>query len=293
MSGLPITLQELTVDFGSTRALDGVSAEIAANSITGLLGRNGAGKTTLLEAVASFRRPTAGRVLVDGRSPFEDEYLMERICLIRESGDGLSEERVGRSLDVAALARPTWDQTFAEDLLDAFGIDRGTRARKLSRGQRSALGATIGLASRAPITLFDEVHLGMDAPSRRRFYEFLIADYAEHPRTIVLSSHLISEVEQLLEHVIVLDEARVLVSEEAEHLRSRGATITGRTDLVDAATADLRVLGHRYLGPTKQATVLGTLTGPQRDRIRAAGLELGAVPLEDLFIALTEKEARS
>src|SRR5699024_2862090 len=108
------------------------------------------------------------------------------------------------TLDFAALARPTWDQGYAEELLEAFGIDRRKKAGKLSRGQRSALGATIGLASRAPVTLFDEVHLGMDAPTRRRFYELLIADYAEHPRTIVLSSHLISEVEHLLERVVML-----------------------------------------------------------------------------------------
>ncbi|HLS49745.1 MAG TPA: hypothetical protein VK024_07095, partial [Actinomycetaceae bacterium] len=196
------------------------------------------------------------------------------------------------TLELVAAARPTWDDGYARALLDAFELDPATRPRKLSRGQRSALGAVIGLASRAPVTMFDEVHLGMDAPSRRRFYEELLSDYVDHPRTIVISSHLIAEIEQLFERVVILHRGRVLLAEEAEELRGRGVTITGPAPEVDAATADLRVLNAQSLGPTKQTTVLGELDEPTRRRLRGAGLEIGAVPIEDLFIALTEEEAR-
>ncbi|WP_324653013.1 ABC transporter ATP-binding protein [Georgenia sp. H159] len=291
MSGLDIELRDLSVHFGDTRALDGATVRFAANTITGLLGRNGSGKTTMLSAIASLRRPTSGRVLVDGRDPYEDEQLMEQVCLIRESGDVFAEEKVRTSLAFVATARPAWDQDYAEELLDLFGIDPRKKAGKMSRGQRSALGAVIGLASRAPVTMFDEVYLGMDAPSRRRFYDLLIADYVEHPRTIILSSHLISEVEQLFEGVVVLDDGRVVLDEDAETVRGHGATITGPADRVDAATAGLHVLGQQSLGPTKQVTVLGELDADTHRRIRQAGLEVGAVPIQELFIALTEKES--
>ena len=293
MSALDVQLRDLSVHFGDTKAVDGVSVTFPAGTITGLLGRNGSGKTTLLSAIASLRRSTAGQVLVDGRDPFEEEFLMARTCLIRESGDVLAEEKITATLDLVGAARPTWDRAYAEELLDAFEIDLRKKPRKLSRGQRSALGATIGLASRAPVTMFDEVHLGMDAPSRQRFYDLLLADYVEHPRTIILSSHLINEVEQLFERVVVLDRGRVLLAEEAEDLRGRGATVTGPAARVDAATRHLRVLSERHLGPTKQVTVVGELDAATRATFAAEGLELGAVPLQDLFIALTEKEARA
>jgi len=292
MSGLDIELRDVTVDFKDARALDAATVRFPANSITGLLGRNGSGKTTMLSSIASLLRPTWGEVRVDGRDPYEDEALMEQICLIRESGDVLTEEKLTVTLEFVASARPTWDQAYAEELLDAFELDPRKKPRKLSRGQRSAFGAVIGLASRAPVTMFDEVYLGMDAPSRRRFYDLLIADYVEHPRTIILSSHLIGEVEQLFENVVVLDHGQVVLAEDADSLRERGATVTGPAARVDAATAGLRVLSEQSLGPTKQVTVLGMLDADVRDRIRAAGLELGAVPIQDLFIALTEKEAR-
>ncbi|HLS32660.1 MAG TPA: ATP-binding cassette domain-containing protein, partial [Brevibacterium sp.] len=175
MSGLDIELRDVTVDFKETRAVDSATVHFPANSITGLLGRNGSGKTTMLSAIASLLRPSRGEVRVDGRNPYEDERLMEQVCLIRESGDVLTEEKLKVTLEFVASARPTWDQGFAEELLDAFELDPRKKVRKLSRGQRSALGAVIGLASRAPVTMFDEVYLGMDAPSRRRFYDLLIA----------------------------------------------------------------------------------------------------------------------
>ncbi|MCM3661739.1 ABC transporter ATP-binding protein [Georgenia satyanarayanai] len=292
MSGLDVELTDLTVDYRETRAVDSATVRFPADTITGLLGRNGSGKTSMLSTIASLRRPTSGTVRVDGRDPFEDERLMESVCLIRESGDVLSEEKLKVTLELVASARPTWDQAYAEELLDAFELDPRKKPGKLSRGQRSAFGAVIGLATRAPVTMFDEVYLGMDAPSRRRFYDLLIADYVEHPRTIILSSHLIAEVERLFEHVVVLDGGRVLLTEEADTLRSHGVTVTGPAAEVDAATAGLRVLGEQVLGPTKRVTVLGRLDDATLGRFRAASLELGAVPIEDLFIALTEKEAR-
>lgn len=291
MTGLGIELRALTVRYGRTTALDGASAVIGANTITGLLGRNGSGKTTLLSAVAALRRPTSGAVLVGGEDPFENERLTEQICIIREGGDVLGDERIATNLRFLDGTRPTWDQAYAEELLDAFRLDPRTRPGKLSRGQRSAFGAVVGLAARAPVTIFDEVHLGMDAASRRRFYDLLLADYVEQPRTVVLSSHLISEIERLLEHVVVLDAGRVVVAEGAEDLRTQGATVTGPADAVDVAVTGMRVLGEQLLGPTKQVTVLGALGAEERSRLTRAGLEVGALPLEDLFIALTEEGA--
>ncbi|CAM3394933.1 ATP-binding cassette domain-containing protein [Occultella aeris] len=292
MSGFAVSVRDLTVRYGRTTAVDNVSFDLEPDGIYGLLGRNGSGKTSTLSVLASMRRPTAGSVLIDGAEPFENERVMAGVSLIRESGDVLANEKISASLAYYEQARPAWDAQFADELVDAFGLNRKKAISTFSRGQRSAFGAVIGLACRAPLTMFDEVYLGMDAPSRYRFYDLLLADYAEHPRTIILSSHLISEIERLFSGVVILDEGRLLLNEEVEDFRTRGATLTGPTAQVDAVTAGLRVVASRSLGPTKEVTVFGDLDGAALDAARAAGVAIGGVGVQDLFVHLTEKESR-
>ncbi|MGO1174299.1 MAG: ATP-binding cassette domain-containing protein [Actinomycetaceae bacterium] len=291
MNGFTVQVDDLGMRFGRTRALDGVTATIEPGTITGLLGRNGSGKSTLLGLVASLRLPTSGRVLVEGRDPFEDEFLMERICLVREAGDLIATSSVKENLAYVRAARPDWDHGLALELVGEFGLDPKKDVGSLSRGQRSALAATVGLASRAPLTIFDEVYLGMDAPTRTLFYERLIADYAENPRTIVLSSHLISEIEQLLEHAIILDRGKVRLAGLVDELTSAGVTVTGAADRVDAAVAGLEVLAERSLGPTKEVAVHGDLDRATVAALEEQGLGVGRLGLQELVIHTTRRSA--
>lgn len=293
-----IAVRDLTVRYGRTTALDGVSFDLGAGTILGLLGRNGSGKTTLLSVLAAYRRASGGSVLVDGEDPWENARVMAGTCLVRESGD-VVETACRHVLRYAAAARPQWDADLADRLVDRFEIPLRKKPTELSRGKRSALGVVIGLASRAPLTMFDEAYLGLDAPSRYLFYDELIADYAAHPRTIVLSSHLIEEVERLFERVLILDRGRVLVDDDAEALRSRGMSVTGPADAVEAFTAHRTVLGRRSLGRTAEATVLDVAPSPDADPALAAdrqardlGLDVGPVPLQDLFVHLTRGDQR-
>lgn len=290
--GYGVTLHGVTQRFGRAVALDGVDLEIRAGTITGLLGRNGSGKTTLGSLLAAFRRPTSGQVRVDGEDPWENERTAPGVCLVRESGDVLDDVRIADNLAFFAGARPTFDRAFAAELLDLFELDPRSKPAKLSRGKKSAFGITLGLASRAPLTVLDEVHLGLDAPSRYAFYDTLLADYLAHPRTIVLSSHLIEEIERLVEDVVVLDRGKVLLVQDADSLRAEGVSVTGPADAVDAFVAGRTVLGTQRLGRTSQVTLRGALDATDVDRARAAGLELGPVPLQDLFVHLTDPRRR-
>lgn len=290
MTALSVTTRDLCVRYGATHALDGVTLDLEPGRIHGLLGRNGAGKTTLLSVLASFQRPTSGVVQLDGADPFEDGERMSATCLVRASGDLSPDTKIKDILRLQELGRPqTFDRDLAEAMLQRFTISPRVTLAKLSRGQQSVVGATVGLASRAPLTLLDEVHVGMDAPTRQEFTELLLEDFAEHPRTIILSSHLIHEIEHLLETVTILHEGRLLLSQEADELRGQGMTVTGRAELVDRMTRDLRTVGTRDLGPTREATVLDM---PQEAWVAEAerqGLQLGPVPLQDLFIHLTSQ----
>ncbi|NMR20478.1 ABC transporter ATP-binding protein [Cellulomonas fimi] len=292
MSGYPVAARDLTVRFGATTALDGATFDLPAGGLHGLLGRNGSGKTTLLSTLAGLRTPSSGSVLVDGVDPFENARVMGGTGLVRESGDLLSDASVRSNLRLLGDIRSTWHADRADELVDLFRLDRRKAVSALSRGQRSALGAVVGLASRAPLTILDEVYLGMDAPTRQLFYDLLLADVIEHPRTVILSSHLIGEIEHLLERVVILHAGRVLLSDEVDALRAKGVTLTGAASAVAAAVDGLTVVATRDLGATRQVTVFDDLDDARLARARSAGVDLGAVPLQDLFIHLTGEESR-
>lgn len=279
--------ENLSVRFGGVPALDGLDLRLAPDKIHGLLGRNGSGKSTLAATLAGFRRPDDGRVLIEGLAPFENAVVTSRVCLIRESGDLVDSAPVKHVLGLASSLRPYWNDDLAGELLDKFEVPTKKRVQKLSRGKKSALGVVLGIASRAPLTIFDESYLGMDVPSRNLFYDALLADYTEVPRTIVLSTHLVSEVSALLEEVVILDNGRLVTQSPVDSLRGRGASIVGPAAAVDELTADLVVLAEQRLGGTKSTTVLGDLDDALLAKARSAGLEIGPVGLQELFVHLT------
>jgi ABC-2 type transport system ATP-binding protein len=290
-----IELRDVTVRYGRTTAVDRLSLSLTAGRIYGLLGRNGAGKTSLLSVVAAFRRPSGGRALVDGAEVFENQSVSSRVCFVRDRIDADDTERVDGVLRMAARLRPTWDEAYARRLVDLFDLPLRRKVSALSRGMKSALGITLGLAARAPVTIFDESYLGLDAPSRYAFYDELLADYTDHPRTIIISTHLIEEVARLFEEVVIIDRGKLVLHQAADDLRARGAAATGPAAAVDrfigelaAGPDEVAVLSERSLGPTKAVTVFGELTPRQRHAAKDADIELGPVGLQDIFVHLTK-----
>ena len=268
-------------------ALEGVDLTVPGGTILGLLGRNGSGKTSLMSLVASLRRPTAGTVLVDGADPWEDAARMAAVALVGPGGDG-GEWKVGDALEFTAALRPGWDEPYARRLLEQFEVPN-VKIAKLARGKRAAFSCTLGLAARAPVTMFDEAHLGMDAPTRYAFYDEVLGDYLAHPRTVIVSTHHIDEVASLFGRVAILDRGRVLVHDDAEVLRARGVEVVGPAGSVQAFVADagVDVLSERRLGGTLAVVAYGDLSDAHRRSATAQGLDLGPLPLQDLFVHLT------
>lgn len=284
---MKVEVTDLVLRYGDVTAVDGMTFSLDGGKIYGLLGRNGSGKTSLLSVLAGFRRPTSGRVRVDGQPVFENGDVTRRISLTRDMGEAIDLGTVEEAVSYAEWLRPGWDGDFARSLMETFGIRPKQKVKTMSKGQRSAVGTAIGLAARAPLTMLDESYLGMDAPSRYAFYDALLADYMAHPRTIILSTHLVEEVAHLLEEVLIIDSGRLVVHEDADTLLSRGTAVTGTADRVDAFTAGLTVLGSKQLGPTKSAMVYGELDDGRRAEAADAGLELGPISMQDLFVHLT------
>src|SRR6185503_18171907 len=190
-------------------------------------------------------------------APVRERDVLSRTCFIKESQNYPEKFRVKHALRAAELLYPHWDPAFAASLLADFAVPADRLLRRLSRGQLSAVGMVIGLASRAPLTLFDEPYLGLDAVARQVFYDRLLADYAEHPRTVVLSTHLIDEVSDLIEHVVLLHRGRLVIDEEAEALRGQAVAATGPAEAVDGFAAGRTELHRERSSGLVRSTILG------------------------------------
>jgi ABC-2 type transport system ATP-binding protein len=281
-----VRLTGVTKRYGDVAALDGVTTELGENRIHGLLGRNGAGKTTLMQIVTGQASATSGTIEVFGEHPYENARVLGRVCFVKESQRYPDTFRVKHAMRAAALLYPSWDAAFARELIADFGLQENRTIKKLSRGMLSAVGVVIGLASRAPLTFFDEPYLGLDAVARQLFYDRLLADYAEHPRTVVLSTHLIDEVSDLIEHVVLLDKGRVLIDEDSDVLRSQAVTVTGPTAAVEAFVAGRTLLHREQLAGFLRVTVSGEV-----DRPHIGGLEFEPVSLQQLVVRTTQAAA--
>ncbi|MFJ4254009.1 ABC transporter ATP-binding protein [Microbacterium sp. NPDC090003] len=284
-----IEVQNLTKRYKDTRALDDVSLSLEGGHIYGLLGRNGAGKTTLMSLLTAQNFETSGSVRVFGEHPYENSRVLSRICFVRESQKYPDDASPRHAFTAARLFFPNWDQALADDLIAEFELPMKQTIKKLSRGQLSAVGVIIGLAARAELTFFDEPYLGLDAVARQIFYDRLIEDYAEHPRTIILSSHLIDEVSNLIEKVIVIDQGRILLNDDTDAVRDRAVTVVGDAAAVDSWVGDREVLHREALGRVASVTVLGALSPAERAEVTGLGLDLAPVSLQQLIVRLTQK----
>ena len=284
-----VEVRQLTKSYGSVLAVDQVSFSIEARKIYGLLGRNGAGKTTIMQIITAQLFATSGEVKVLGEHPYENSRVLSQICFIKDSQKYPNGYRVLDVLDQAAFFFPYWDREYAFALIEDFRLPLSRRMKALSRGMLSAAGIIVGLASRAPLTIFDEPYLGLDAVARGIFYDRLLEDYAEHPRTVILSTHLIDEISRLLEHILVIDQGRLVLDEEAEALRGRAFAVVGPAARVDIFTAGKELLAREPLGGLVAATIMGNGDASDRKHAEALGLELAPVSLQQLIVRLTSE----
>lgn len=284
-----VEVRKLTKAYGRVLAVNQVSFSIEAGKIYGLLGRNGAGKTTIMQLITAQLLPTGGEVSVFGEPPYENSRVLSQICFIKDSQKYPNGYRVLDVLDQAALFFPHWDSEYAFALIEEFRLPLSRRMKALSRGMLAIAGIIVGLASRAPLTIFDEPYLGLDAAAREIFYERLLEDYAEHPRTVIVSTHLIDEISRLLEHILVIDQGRLVLDEEAEALRGRAFTVVGPAARVDAYTEGKDLLARSPLGGLVSATIMGNRNMEDQRRAEALGLELAPVSLQQLIVHLTRE----
>ena len=215
---MAIEFQHVTKTFGDTRALEDVSLTFEEGKIYGLLGNNGAGKSTLLNILTGRLCPDSGTVTVDG-APAGSDAALGRMFLVGEKNLYPDDMKVKRALDTAALFYPDFDRAYAEDLARQFELPLNKKINGLSTGYGSIFRIVLGLSVNTPYVLFDEPVLGLDAQHRDLFYKLLVQKYAESPCTMVISTHLIADVEPVLDDVIFIDRGHIALTASVDYIR--------------------------------------------------------------------------
>jgi ABC-2 type transport system ATP-binding protein len=282
-----IETEGLTKLYGATRALDGVTLALEENRIYGLLGRNGAGKTTLLNTLTDKIFASSGGVEVFGVSACGSAEAQAKMYYMTEKSLYPHHMRVKDAFRYTADFYPEFDAAYAQTLAEKFALGVKKSVNELSTGYGSIFKLILALASGAPILLFDEPVLGLDANHRELFYRELLLRYSEKPSTIVISTHLIEEVAEVLEEAVIIHRGRILLQKSVEELLRSAYTVSGDGANVDAFTAGRKVAGADTMGRFKAVTVLESPDEAARKAVAEKGLDIASPTLQKLFVAMT------
>lgn len=278
----------LSKSYGRSDAVSNLEMKLEENTIYGLLGRNGAGKTTLLNMITGGTFPNYGQIEVAGKK-LKGGEIPQGICYIREKNLYFGGAKVIEILKFASAFHKNWDWDFAHELLRTFKLNPNKKMRQLSRGMESLVGNIVGLASRAPLTIYDEPVLGLDVLMRERFYRVLVEDYANHTRTILFSTHLIDEIAKVVERVYIMDAGAIILHDDVENIRNQSYLIRGNEEVVGRFTAGKRVMYTESYGGKGMIAVLHE-TIREEDRLVAnqQGIVIEPISLQKFFSYLIE-----
>lgn len=226
--------------------LKDVSFQIEEHKIVGLIGRNGAGKSTLLNILAGHSRPTAGQVSIYQDSPLSLAAATNTI-FIEEGMTFAANSNIEQIFKTASRFYPNWQQELAEKLLHYVGISDKSFPSSLSKGQRSSFHLIYGLAARCAITLLDEPMNGMDEAIRSDMYRAILKEYIAYPRTIVISSHHLQEIEHLVEEILLIHHGQVVVHQAVEEIQQYAVRIVGQPEQLAPYRAHALFEGNREL----------------------------------------------
>lgn len=280
-----IEVRNLTKKFGSTVALNNANVTFAQGKIYGLLGRNGAGKTTMMNTITNRIFADEGTVTIDGKTVGSEDAALENIFMMGEKNYYPDSMKVKDIFRWSKEFYPKFDTDYAVSLTEKFKLDLSKRFKALSTGYHSIAKVIIAMSVGTDYVIFDEPVLGMDANHRELFYRELIESYSNKPRTIILSTHLIEEVANLIEDVIIIKNGEILLQKPCEELLSESYTVTGPATAVDAFAEGKDLIGEDTLGGIKSVY----LAGKADKSTLPSNLEIGKADLQKLFIRLTNE----
>jgi ABC-2 type transport system ATP-binding protein len=269
-------------------AVDSFSVDIPEGKTIGLIGRNGSGKTTLMKMCAGQLEVSEGKLEVFGSPPMDNLDVLSRVMYTFHDMTFERHLTLEHIISNYALILSSFDLEFARKLLKYFDLPSKMKYSHLSQGMMSTFNFICGLSCRTGLTLFDEPVLGMDVTVRRSCYEILLRDSIEHPRTIIISSHLLAELEGVLSDILLIDRGRLVLFSSLDDLRQSAYRVEGSKQDVDAYCAGRYVIYSKN-GLTSEAVIGEIFNESTADKVTQSGLKVSAVRPEDLCVYLTRE----
>jgi ABC-2 type transport system ATP-binding protein len=274
-----VQAERLSKRYGRREALSDCTLAVPPGRVVGLVGPNGAGKTTLLHIAVGMLEPTAGRIEVLGGHPASGPEQLAKVGFVAQDAPTYAGLSVADHLRFGAHMNPGWDQHLAEDRITRLGLDPSQKAGRLSGGQRAQLALTMAVAKRPELLILDEPVASLDPIARREFLRALMAYTAERRTSVILSSHLVSDLERVCDHLIVLTASRVRVAGEVDDLMGSHYRLIGARRDPDDLPVGVEVIEHSHT--ERQSTFIVRSLVPIDD----ASLTVEQLTLEDLVLA--------
>lgn len=273
-----LKLEQLTKKYGKKIVLQTINLAFKDQvGVYGLLGRNGVGKTTMMKIMNDMIASYDGQV-TRGFDVSQIVFVTSDVA----TNNSLFQGKISRLMRYYAIMYPSFDTSYAETLLERFNLSPKLKIKKLSTGNKTLVYNILGLATRETVTIFDEPTNGLDSVNRQKFFDAMLEDYAQYPRLIILSTHLIQEVENYLTHVIMLKDASVLVDDDIEEVQARAVRLT------NAELPNKHILHQRQLGSTTETYLFDTITEEDILEVTGQGGQVGYYDLQTLFNYLVE-----
>lgn len=273
-----IELINVTKQYRNASVLKNITMKIDEPGIYCLLGRNGAGKTTLLKSIAGFQNITDGKIEVD-KKMITTATLDTGVSYIENFAKHFNLS-VGKLLRIASEVNPHYDFEFAAAIMERFELDGKKKFNHLSLGMKTMVSSIVCLASNKSVILLDEPVLGFDAIMRVEFYEMLTESFQKHPRIIMVSTHIIEEIAKTIQKLIIIDKGCIRFFDTLQAVETKAFSVSGLRKDVDAATANLNVIGQDVVG--------GLVTSYLFDfpPVGTPSLEIHPLSLQDFFIQM-------
>ena len=274
-----ISMQNVTFSYkGKKRyVFEDFSVDIEPNHITGIIGRNGQGKTTLMNLIAGKFEPDEG--IIEGTA--------KRIVYVA-GVMSYSEIKLKKIIEEYRLMYEKFDEEFAHKLMELFGLNKKAKIKNLSKGQETIFNFCCGMATRADITILDEPVSGVDAISRNKIYEIILRDYIEHPRTILISSHMLGEMEKILSHMIMIGNNDVLFAGDIEELKDSVYRVDGELANIEKYCEEKKVLYKKNQTLGAMAVIEGKLDKEESKKAEELELAKSKLSGEEIYMYKTD-----
>lgn len=287
-----IQCEQLAKNFGSHKTLKNITCAIESEKIVGIIGRNGAGKSTLLNLLAGYLQPTSGSCHILGEHPFNNIQTAANTILIDDRLSFSNYLTLEEILVMGADFYPNWQGELAFKLLDFAQLAKKEKHQDLSKGQLATFNLIYGLASRCALTILDEPMNGMDEAIRSDFYRAILKEYIAFPRTILIASHHLQELESILEEILLIDDGVVIAHAPIDELKQQLIAITGPSHALAPLLADAILYAKKDLGNMTTAVVDASTLFIQEEVLQEKGITKTYLSASEVCMYLTSKEGR-